>query len=182
MPVQLGPATGTLTIHTGRAGMAAKAGHDLVIEAERWEATLDPAAQTLSARIDVSSLRVREGLGGVKPLSDGDKADIQKTLGEKILKTAQHPEVAFESTAISGAGEPRWQIDGRLTLVGVSNSLSIPVTRTERGEEVELSASVRFLQSAFGIKPHSAMMGALKVADEVEIRVQAHVPSSQLPQ
>ena len=37
----LGPGDGTLTVRTGKAGAAAKAGHDLVIEVTRWEASLE---------------------------------------------------------------------------------------------------------------------------------------------
>ena len=35
-----GPHNATLTVHTKRAGAAAKAGHDLTILVERWSATL----------------------------------------------------------------------------------------------------------------------------------------------
>ena len=37
----LGPADGTLTVRTERIGAAAKAGHDLLIEVDSWEATLE---------------------------------------------------------------------------------------------------------------------------------------------
>ena len=53
---QLGPDNGTLTVRTGRGGAAAKAGHDLLIEVERWSATLDDASIELTA--DAGSLRV----------------------------------------------------------------------------------------------------------------------------
>ena len=44
--MRLGPENGTLTVRTGRGGAAAKAGHDLVIEVERWSATLDDARRS----------------------------------------------------------------------------------------------------------------------------------------
>jgi hypothetical protein len=91
MSIEIGPANAHLTVHTGRAGMAAKAGHDLILEPERLSASLDLEAGSLTTKIDASSLRVREGMGGVKALSDKDKADIEKTLSEKILKTSQYP-------------------------------------------------------------------------------------------
>ena len=40
-----------------------------------------------------------------------------------------------------------------------------------------MAASVTITQSDFGIKPYSAMMGALKVADDVEIRAEARAKS-----
>ena len=36
--------------------------------------------------IDGISLQVREGLRGIKPLTDKDRADIRKTIDEKILR------------------------------------------------------------------------------------------------
>ncbi|MHB8691176.1 MAG: YceI family protein [Solirubrobacteraceae bacterium] len=182
MSIEIGPANAHLTVHTGRAGMAARAGHDLILEPERWSASLDLAAGSVTAKIDANSLRVREGMGGVKPLSDKDKADIEKTMAEKILKTSQYPEITYESSSSSGLGGPQWQIDGRLTLCGVTMPVQIPVTAKPSGDEMVLEASIRILQSQFGIKPYSGMMGALKVADEVEIRAEARIPTSELPQ
>ena len=45
MSQNFGPDNGSLKIRTGRTGGAAKAGHDLVIEVESWQATLDPEGQ-----------------------------------------------------------------------------------------------------------------------------------------
>jgi len=79
---KVGPDNGSLQVHTFREGMAQKVGHDLIIEVEKWEATVEvgqdgaPAAITLDA--DAESLRVREGMHGLKPLSDKDLKDIHE--------------------------------------------------------------------------------------------------------
>ena len=38
-----GPENGTLRVRTGRKGAAAKAGHDLLIEVTKWQATVEAA-------------------------------------------------------------------------------------------------------------------------------------------
>ncbi len=38
---EIGPDNGTLTVQTYRAGMAQKAGHDLVIEVTSWKGTVE---------------------------------------------------------------------------------------------------------------------------------------------
>jgi hypothetical protein len=87
MPQQYGPENASLRIRTGRTGGAAKAGHDLLIEVESWSATLDPEAQpALTLTADSRSLRVLEGTGGLKSLTESDKADIQKTIDKEVLK------------------------------------------------------------------------------------------------
>ena len=85
MSQQYGPENATLRIRTGRTGGAAKAGHDLLIEVESWQATLDREAQpALTLTADSRSLRVLEGTGGLKSLTDSDKADIKKTIDKEV--------------------------------------------------------------------------------------------------
>jgi polyisoprenoid-binding protein YceI len=175
----LGPSNGRLTVHTGRQGMAARAGHDLDIGVERWSATLD--ASGLKATIDATSLNVIEGKGGMKPCSDKDKTDIKKSMDEKVLKTAQNPEIRFESGPLSSPSDGTWPISGRLTLAGVTNPVEIPVTVASTDSEVTLTASVTVVQTQFGIKPYTGLMGALKVADPVEIRGEARIAKADWP-
>ena len=81
---RLGPDRGRILLRTFRDGLAAQAGHDLTIEATRWSADLrvndDLSPASLEVRIDLGALAVREGTGGVKPLTDGDRRDIKKTM------------------------------------------------------------------------------------------------------
>ena len=175
---ELGPSNGRLTIHTGRAGMAARAGHDLVIEAERWNAAVDTSEPRLRATVDATSLQIREGHGGVKPLTDSDREEIRRNLNAKVLDTDRHAEITFVSTAVHALNDRRWQVDGELTIAGTTVQVRIPVEIEPDGDgTTRMSAAVTITQSDFGIKPYSAMMGALKVADDVEIRAEALVPA-----
>ena len=76
----LGPENGALSVRTGRTGAAAKAGHDLLIDVTAWQATVevgeDPAQSSIVLHADATSLRVREGAGGMQALGDDDKASI----------------------------------------------------------------------------------------------------------
>ncbi len=68
--LQLGPQSGSLKVNTYREGVAQKIGHDLVIEVEEWDATVDVgphgAIRSVQLNVDPSSLRVSEGRGGAK--------------------------------------------------------------------------------------------------------------------
>jgi hypothetical protein len=146
---EIGPADATLTVRTFREGVAAKAGHDLVIEVTRWTATIgDDGAVELSA--DPRSLEVREGVGGAKPLSDRDRREIARNIEEKVLGTQP---IVFKGT---GDG-------GELTMAGTTRPVSIE--RTPDGGRATVT------QSAWGIKPYRGLMGALKVRDDVEVTV-----------
>ena len=98
---RLGPSDGTLSLRTGRNGAAAKAGHDLLIHATAWEARLaigeDAAGSSLALDVDGASLRVIEGSGGMKALTDSDRSDIRQTIDDEILKGER---VTFRSTQV----------------------------------------------------------------------------------
>ena len=70
---RLGPDRGRILLRTFRDGLAAQAGHDLTIEATRWSGELvvndDLSPASLEVRADLGALVVRDGTGGVKPLT-----------------------------------------------------------------------------------------------------------------
>lgn len=163
-----GSQTGRLLVMTTRSGLGAKAGHDLTIEVTRWrgQAILDDAATAqVTVEADADSLEVREGTGGLKPLTPSDRAEIKKNIRDKILHTDRHKTITFRSTRVEGTPEA-FQIHGDLTLVGVT--APITVRGGVSGNRVTGSAVV--VQSRWGIKPYSAFFGALKLSDEVGIR------------
>lgn len=154
----IGPDNGSLKVKTGKEGAAAKMGHDLVIGVSSWSATVtggDSPSITLTA--DPGSLAVIEGSGGAKALSDKDKGDIKKSIDKKILGSSQ---ISFSSTQVSD-GRAR----GDLSIAGQSSSVNVPLT--VNGDTI--TGSLSLSQSDFGIKQFSAMMGALKVSDQVTV-------------
>jgi polyisoprenoid-binding protein YceI len=170
---ELGPADGTLSVRTSRTGAAAKAGHDLLIHVTTWHATLvagaDAADSSLALEADATSLHVREGTGGMQKLGDDDRSSIRETIDDNVLK--RQP-IEFRSTAVQADGD-RWTVKGELTLVGRTAPLTFDLTI---GDDGSLSGSAVVKQSDWGIKPYSALFGALKVADEVVVAVDARLP------
>jgi polyisoprenoid-binding protein YceI len=166
---KIGPWNGHLILRTFREGMAALAGHDLVIEATRWQGTVTPpdapnGQPRLAVEVDLGSLEVREGHGGAKPLTDSDRREIKKTIA-KLLRTGDYPQAFFVSTTVRVDGD-RATVDGDLTLVGVTHPLQLTAQATD-DRMVIASASVQ--QSLWGIRPYRGFMGALKVRDTVEV-------------
>lgn len=154
-----GPDNASLHVHTYREGVAAKVGHDLVIEVTRWEAAFDDDAIALTA--DPTSLEVREGHRGVKPLSDKDRREIVKTIEAKVL--GRDP-IAFRSTSVDGEA-----VAGELTMAGATRPVSARLD-TAGGR---IRTTIALVQSEWGIKPYRGLMGALKVRDDVEIVIDA---------
>ena len=174
---RLGPENGTLSVRTRRTGAAAKAGHDLLIHVTAWQATLevgeDPAQTSIVLDADATSLRVREGTGGMQALGDDDKASIQQTIDDEVLK---RQDIAFRSTAVETADDgDRLSVQGELTLVGESRPIAFDLTVDDDGK---LAGSAVVKQTDWGITPYSTLFGALKVADEVEVEcIDAGLPA-----
>lgn len=159
-----------MRLKTSRTGLGRKAGHDLTIEATRWSGdvtvdTADPTRSSVSVVIDVDSLEVREGVGGLKPITDADRADIKQTIRGKILRTGEHPSITFASTEVAGSPES-FTVTGDLTIMGTTRPLTIQARLDDDGR---VRGSGTVVQSTWGIKPHSAFAGTLRLADEVEI-------------
>jgi polyisoprenoid-binding protein YceI len=173
---RLGPDDGTLWIQTGRSGAAAKAGHDLVIEVTAWEGTLrvgdDPADTSVELEADPTSLHVREGSGGMQSLGDDDKANIRTTIDDDVLKGRA---IAFRSTAVTGA-DGQLTVEGELTLAGTTRPLAFDLAV---GDDGRLTGAAMVKQTDWGMKPYSTLFGALKVADDVRVEIDALLPQSR---
>ncbi len=172
---RLGPGHGTLSLRTKRTGAVARAGHDLLIHVTSWEATIeagaDPADTSIELTVDGSSLRVREGTGGMQKLDDDDRANIEQTIDDEILK---HQTITFRSTRVQPAAEGGGlTVQGDLTLLGATRPLTFDLVAD--GGALRAVAVVK--QTDWGIKPYSALFGALKVADEVEVEIDAALPA-----
>ena len=142
---RLGPENATLSVRTKRAGAAAKAGHDLLIHVTAWEATIaladEPAETELELSADPTSLRVREGTGGIQALVDDDIENIQQTIDDEVLKRR---EIAFRSTAAARGPGGVLHVEGELTLSGNSRPDRLrPGARRRRGGRGERRWSSR---------------------------------------
>lgn len=131
----------------------------------------DLAPTSLEVRIDMGSLVVREGTGGLKPLSDRDKREIVVT-ARKVLGADRNPEATFSATGFTPAGGGG-EISGTLTLAGRSRPIRLAVSESGPGN-YQVTTSV--VQTEFGLKPYSGFLGALKVRNAVDVRAEVSLP------
>lgn len=159
-----------LTVHTVSAGIGRPVGHDLTLVVDEWSASLiigeNVEATALTVGADLRTLRVVGGSGGAKPISDRDREEIVRN-AQKSLRTKDHPSLTFTSTKVTGD----WTsgtVHGELEVSGSKGPLALSATSVEPST-YKLSGTIT--QSDFGIKPFSAMLGALRVADDVTFEV-----------
>ena len=125
----------------------------------------DLAPSALDVTIDLNALVVREGTGGIKPLTDRDRREILGT-ARKLLRTDRYPEATFTATGFRPAQGDGWEVDGTLTLAGSARPLRLAVSQAGPGR---YRAEGTVVQSAYGIRRYTAFLGALKVRDAVGV-------------
>jgi len=124
-----------------------------------------PADTSVTVDVDSTSLRVREGVGGMQPLADDDMTGIEQTIDDEVLLGKP---ITFRSNAVEPAEGGKLRVEGELTLVGETRPFAFEV---EADEDGRLAGRAVLKQSDWGMKPYSALFGALKVADDVSVAI-----------
>jgi polyisoprenoid-binding protein YceI len=108
---------------------------------------------------------VREGKGGIQALGDDDKDSIKRSIDEDVLKRSA---IEFRSRSVTDG--PTIRVDGDLRLLGSTRPISFEL---KIGDDRRLTGSATIRQREWGIKPYTILFGTLKVADEVQVTVDA---------
>lgn len=160
------PADADIRVYTFKEGLLSTVAHDLQIRATRFEIVVDPNTAAVRGRIEAASLEVvcamKDGREDPGTLSAGNKADIQDNMRKEVLNSAKFLSILFESTRVTDT-----EVTGRLTLRGVTREIRLSV-RVEGDRRI---GEARLDQRDWGIKPYSALLGALKIQPEVKIVV-----------
>ncbi|QGF22646.1 YceI family protein [Raineyella fluvialis] len=172
----LTPGTRTLTQDDGELllltrveGPMARMGHELALRIDRWSASLtigqEPTETALQVTADLRSLAIKGSRIPGKLVPVKDALEIF-TSSQKSLQVQKYPEVTFASTKAEGTWDAL-ALEGNLTLHGRTQPQILRITAAES----QYRLITQITQSAFGIKPFSFMMGALKVGDTVDLEV-----------
>lgn len=159
-----------MLVRTGVTGRAARMGHRLTIAMRHWQASVEwdgdePARADLT--VDVNSLDVLHGEGGVKALSGPEQALVRSN-ALKALDAKHFPRITFEAEDIEKSSEG-YLLSGSLQIHGKSRTQVIELRTADLGDTWGMSTEAAVRQSDFGVKPYSLLMGSLKVADEVTV-------------
>jgi hypothetical protein len=139
-------------------GMASSFGHDATLKVTSLSVDIGED-DGITADFDAGSLRV------INDISDSNRRDIERN-AEKTLEPRKYPKIQFRSVSVVRDGD-RARVEGDLTLHGVTQQISLDAHDDGR----QWNAKVVLDQRKFGIKPFSAMLGALKIKPNVEVNI-----------
>ncbi len=170
-----------LRILVYRGGELARFGHNHVVSSADLQGFVLQADDMLASRFDLflpldrlivddPAMRAEEGTGFASAVSEKDRQGTRANmLGEKALDAAQFPFLQISGrVAESSASTLTLKID--INLHGQSRSLQTLATISEGAEGLIVEGSFELLQGDFGIEPFSALLGRLRVLDEVKIK------------
>lgn len=151
-------------------------GHRLTIVMRSWRATVDldgdePIA--VEVTVDLDSLDVLAGEGGMTPLSGAEKTLVRNN-ALKSLQAKRFPQAIFRSSSIE-RGEDSWRLAGTLDLSGQSREQTVVVHVVGDDADLRITGEALVRHSDHRIKQFSMLMGAMKVADEVRVTLTATV-------
>lgn len=156
------------------AACAQAATGTLAKESAIWiegDSTLHPFSSTATAvefAADVEgttakALTLRIPVDGLRSAHKGLDSNLQKA-----LKSKEHPAIEFALTKLAvEKGEAT--ADGELTIAGVKKPVTVKGVLAQRDGRLVVDGRRRLVMSEFGVKPPKMMMGAVKVADPIDV-------------
>jgi polyisoprenoid-binding protein YceI len=180
--LRVDPERTSLVVRLYREGVGSALAHDHVVEATEVGGVVEydaarPEASAIVIEVRTASLRVddpagRRRLGVEGDLPESQRADVGKAMrAPDQLDVARYPTIRFASTRVVGEGQGRLRVTGRLTLRGATREVTFPAAVTLESGVLKSRATLTFLQSSFGYRPYSALLGAIRNKDEVTLHV-----------
>jgi len=155
---------------TFKEGLLSPVAHDLRLRVTRFEIEVSDA---ITATFDATSLVVdtpmKDGRENPSALSPADRAKIAGQIRDDVLHAAKYPRVTFRSRALTRRVDGGYDVEGELTLHGVTKRLDVQTRLVEGRQQLELTLH----QPAYGITPYRAMLGTLKIQPDVIVRITA---------
>jgi polyisoprenoid-binding protein YceI len=165
------PVVSRITVRGFVGGILAGFGHNPIVGIRdvTGEARIDPQALELSSltmRIRAASLEVQNNA------SEKDRREVKRVMDAEVLETAQYPDITFETTSVATKGNDtgsfQAELEGKLTLHGVTRALRVPVQVAVSGDMLRAHGEFTLNQTDYRIRPPSVAAGTVKLKDELK--------------
>jgi polyisoprenoid-binding protein YceI len=158
------------TVRAFATGILSAMGHNPTFSIRDFSGEVEfdpgkPEASRFRLAIKASSLSVQDDI------SSKDRREIERIVNEEVLETAAFPEISYaaQQITVEKSSETIYSanVDGQLTLHGVTRRQPILVRVALLGSMIRASGDFSLNQTDFHIKLVSVAGGALKVKDEL---------------
>ncbi len=177
-----------LLIH--RVGALSWLGHSHVISVGQLDGTIYVHPDLEQSRfelvipvqglvVDNPLLRHEEGDEFSTELSEHDIARTRSNmLGKRVLNAKQYPIVKLTGTGPRG-DRSKFVLELSIELLGGIVELQVPTTLRLDGDVLEATGTFRLSHSDLGMRPFTVMLGALRVAEEIDFKYRVRAQRTQ---
>jgi polyisoprenoid-binding protein YceI len=163
---------GVFTVQAFARGALSALGHNPTFAVRAFTGTIDFSPDAIAEAVVRLTIQA-DSLALTDAVSPRDRAEIESRMRQEVLESTSYPTIALESTEISSGkiadGWYRLAITGKLSVHGVTKTQRIDAQLRLMEDEARLSGDHKLLQSAYRIKPVSALAGMLQLQDELKI-------------
>jgi polyisoprenoid-binding protein YceI len=173
-----------LQVFVYRGGPMAKLGHNHLVASHDLEGavyvTQDPLRTRFDLAFPVAALTVDEP--ALREQAGADFATVvpqnaregtrNNLLSPALLDGANYPTIRLRALDVLAVGEGGYDVGVEITIKDQVRTARVPMTVRQEGSTLTASGEFPLAQSALGLKPFTAAMGALAVVDEMKIRFQ----------
>lgn len=164
-------------VYTYKEGALSAVAHDLRLHADRFDLEVDRASHRVRMRVDASSLRVDGIMRGERldpaGMAEDERAKVEEIVRTQILHSDRYPEITLNGW-LEDEGSDSGTMQGDLTLHGVTRSVESRL----RSEDGRVIAEIVLHQPDYGLRPYSAMFGAMRVRAQVRVVVEVPAPAA----
>ncbi len=138
---------------------------------ERWSGKLQftpgkPEEAVVNLSIQANSSRCRDTWVSAK-----DLRKIEETALKDMLAAVRFPQITFRSDLVRRGEGTDHQVRGLLAIRDLAKPVSVSVTmKPDGGESIRFDGSASVRLSDYGLKPPSAILGAIGTKNEMMLR------------
>jgi polyisoprenoid-binding protein YceI len=163
---------GQFTVQAFARGALSVVGHSPTFAVRSYKGAIDFSPDAIASAAVHLTVQA-DSLDLTDAVSQKDHVEIESRMRQEVLETARYATIAFESSEISGdkiaEGWYRLVITGNLLLHGVTKPHRLDAQLRLTEDEARVSGDCKLSQSAYRIKPVSALAGMLRLQDELKI-------------
>jgi len=160
------------TVQAFAAGILSALGHSPTFAVRDFEGTMRFEREEIRSMVLELTVRA-DSLELMDHVRDADRREITDRMQREVLESSVYPTITYHSEEVSSdpiaPGRFRVGIGGRLTLRGVSKSQRIDAEVQIFGDGVRLLGECPLRLSDYGIRPVTALGGAIKLKDELKV-------------
>jgi polyisoprenoid-binding protein YceI len=160
----------TFTLEVSKSGLMAGKKHLLLFERYAGELEYDSAhPENSKVRLTVEAPSVTCKDAWVKKKEERKK--IVEAAVNDMMSASQYPRLTFTSTRITGKSKGQFEIQGDLTVRGITKPITFVTAAKPSGiERLEIDGDAEINLKDYGMTPPSAMLGLIGTKSKMTLR------------